>query len=627
MNFEHKTTKILLITVIILLGLFILFMTFYFSKTKTLIVPENPLFLNENLSAEARIENLLSYMTLEEKVGQMALVEKNSLKDDQDILKYGLGGILSGAGSKADINTADGWKMMIDNYQSIANESRLKIPLLYGVDAVHGHGHVPGATIFPHAIGLGATGDAKLVERIAEATAEELTATGVNWNYAPNLDLPSDIRWGRTYEAFSDDSELVSEMSSAYVRGFQNSNNTKVLATLKHFVGLGDMVWNTSKNKNFKIDQGVTKANDDLLRSVYLPPFKASIDAGAMSLMVGLNDWGNSNSVITSKYLLTDVLKKELNFKGFIVSDWYGIYENRSNKFLAMVEAVNAGTDMVMLPFNYKKFTRDMVWANRLGLISDERIDDAVRRILRAKFFIGLFDESKNLKKSTNILGSAEYRNLAREAVASSLVLLKNVNNILPIKNSVKNIYVAGSAASNTGRQSGAWTVEWQGIDGDLPVNADSILKGIQEQAGEDTVVSYDENAKFENLKKAEIGIAIVGESPYAEGWGDKEYPIIDPSDLETISRLQKSSEKIIVIIVSGRPLLISKEIDSWNAVVAAWLPGSEGLGVADVLFGDKQFKGKLPVPWPRTSEQLPISSTGKTSNNTEVLFPRYFGL
>ena len=626
----HRRLKIILATSVLLLGAFLLILEtdLLDARPVAFIPPASALYLDPMQPIEARVADLLSYMTLEEKIGQMTLVEKNSLAYPSDIAAYHLGALLSGAGSKPAVNTASGWKKMIDSYQAQAAASRLGIPLLYGADAIHGHAHVPEATVFPHAIGLGATGNSELVKQVAEATAEELYATGVNWNFGPNLDQPQDIRWGRTYEAFSDDPTLVGELGVAYVQGLQGENGEQVsvLATPKHFVGLGAMQWQTSLNKNFQIDQGVTLADEALLRSRYLPPFSETVDAGALSIMVGLNSWGDRRMVL-QKHLLTDVLKGELAFKGFIVSDWYGVHEGRKNTFFATVQAVNAGVDMAMLPFDYKAFATHMKWANRLGLVSDERIDDAVGRILYAKFALGLFDVRED-STSTSI-PSAAHKALAREAAAQSLVLLKNENAVLPIQTNVKHIRVAGSAAGNSGKQMGAWTIEWQGVDGNWPMGATSILSGIQEQAASQGInVEYDPLGTFSTDRtKAEVGIAVVGEMPYAEGWGDKAYPTLDHNDVLTIKNLQASCDNVVVVIVSGRPLLIADQVDSLDGLVAAWLPGSEGAGVADVLFGDKPFTGTLPLPWPHHSEQLPIRSDGTTADNTPLLFPRYFGL
>ena len=625
-----STWKWIFIIKAILLGFLIVFISVdvFDAKPTTKTPPENALYLDPTQPIEARVADLLSYMTLEEKIGQMTLVEKNSIKEPGHIAKYALGGLLSGSGSKAPQNTAAGWKAMIDKYQEEAVKSRLRIPLLYGADAIHGHGHVPEATVFPHAIGLGATHNPQLIREIANATAEELKATGVNWSFSPNLDQPQDIRWGRVYETFGDDPAVVSSLGAAYLVGLQTSvieseKGLLVLGTPKHYLGLGGMVWGSSLNENFKIDQGVT-ADESLLRSVYLPPFKESVDAGALSIMAGLNTWGDKRMVL-KKELLTDVLKEELGFKGFVVSDWYGVHEGRKNIFWATVSAVNAGIDMVMLPFDYQTFSQHMKWANRLGFVSDERIDDAASRILYAKFSLGLFDKEDSLAGKSPI-PNMEHRALARQAVAESLVLLKNEGSILPIQNDFSHIRVAGSAADNVGKQMGAWSIEWQGIDGDVGVTATSILEGIKARAGGRTV-EYDLMGEFQSTNRAELGIAIVGEKPYAEGWGDREFPVLEAEDLLAIKNLQASSEKVIVIIVSGRPLLIENEVASWDGLVVAWLPGSEGTGVADVLFGDAPFTGTLPLPWPRHSEQLPITPDGTTTDKTAVLFEREFGL
>jgi beta-glucosidase len=606
--------------------LLILINTDYFDTQPIMSINTDAIYLDSEASNEARVADLLSYMTLEEKIGQMALVEKNSIKNISDIGDFNLGALLSGSGAKPEENTVSGWKKMTDTYQTEATKSRLGIPLLYGSDAIHGHAHVPEATVFPHMIGLGATGNPELVRKIAAATANEMLATGVNWNFAPNLDTPQDIRWGRVYETFSDDPDLVSQLGAAFVDGLQSSGQYRVLSTPKHFVGLGGMGWNTSLNTNFKIDQGVTPADDALLQEVYLPPFAAAVDAGALSVMVGLNTWGDKRTV-RQKYLLTDVLKKQLGFRGFIVSDWYGVHEGTRSSFLATVSAINAGVDMVMLPFDYEMFIRHMKWANRLGLISDTRIDDAVSRILYAKVSLGLFDANVRNQPTADIPNKTHHT-LARTAVSESLVLLRNEDSLLPIDTTTNRIRVAGSAADNVGKQMGAWSIEWQGIDGNWPSDSTSILAGIKEVAGPRTRIEYEKTGVFaSDTTKAEIGIAVVGESPYAEGWGDNPSPTLSAEDMDAIKNLQQSSDAVVVILVTGRPLIITDEIDNWDAVVTAWLPGSEGAGVADVLFGKQDFTGTLPLHWPAQLEQLPISADGKTRDGSAVLFPRYFGL
>ena len=618
---------------VVLLFLVLYFVISYFSIKDSVpsILPENPAFRNASLETEVRINDLLSHMTLEEKIGQMALIEKNSLEDINDIPLYGLGALLSGFGGKPENNTKEGWKRMVNDYIAVSKTNRLGIPLFYGVDAVHGHSNVPGATVFPHAIALGASGNVELVQAVARATAEELVATGVRWSFSPNLDLPRDIRWGRTYEAFSDDPNLVASLGTAYVNGLQSgvaeddSSDIFVLSTLKHYIGLGSMAWGSASNVNFKIDQGTTGSNEEALRGEYLPPFKDAVDAGVQSVMVGLNSWGDTK-LSASKYLITDVLKGELGFNGFVVSDWYSVYEIPGSDYASAVIAINAGVDMVMLPYDYKTFIKNVTRAVRTGDIPEDRIDDSVRRILRAKFALGLFDEDK-AEVSLDDVGSREHRALAREAVAKSLVLLKDDASVLPIQKSTKLIRVVGSSADNVGRQMGGWTVEWQGIDGNWLEGGTSILAGIRAHAG-NTKVEYDVQGNFKEINTiADLGIAVVGEKPYAEGWGDKEYPILDNEDLEAIKKLQAVSKKVVVVVVSGRPLLVTNEISSWDAVVMAWLPGSEGGGVADVLFGNKPFTGKLPLPWPHHSEQLPIAQDGTTADGTKVLFQRYFGL
>ncbi len=624
---RRKLILPLLFMAVFIAGFVIFLNTDHFDSRPIMATPA-ALYLDETQPIDARVADLLSYMTLEEKIGQMTLVEKNSIKNPSDIATYNIGALLSGAGAKPAENTPEGWKEMIDGYQKEAKRSRLGIPLLYGADAIHGHAHVPSATVFPHAIGLGAANDPELVKEIANATMRELMATGVNWSFSPNLDQPQDIRWGRVYETFSDDPDLVSKLGVAYLEGLQTNSSSDeifVLATPKHYLGLGGMDWNTSLNKNFKIDQGVTVADETLLRSKYLPPFKAAVDAGTLSIMVGLNTWGREGMVF-QKELLTDVLKEEMGFQGFLVSDWYGVHEGRINKFWATVQAINAGVDMVMLPFDYKQFSRHMKWGNRLGLISDERINDAAGRILYAKFALGLFDGNRE-DTPTNIPNTA-HKALAREAVAKSLVLLKDDNNLLPLSSNMAHLRVAGSAADNVGSQMGAWTIEWQGIDGNVSVEGTSILDGIKSRVSSWTTVEYDVLGNFSDEgKRAPLGIAVVGEKPYAEGWGDTEYPVLSEEDLLAIKNLQATCDRVVVIIVSGRPLLIEEEIDSFDALIAAWLPGSEGEGVSDVLFGHKPFTGKLSLPWPKSAEQLPIKADGTTRDGTPVLFPRYFGL
>lgn len=580
-------------------------------------------YLDATLPADVRADDLLARMTLDEKIGQMALVEKNSLKNVDDIAVYGLGAVLSGAGGKPDDNTPNGWQTMVARFIDAAQTTRLGIPLLYGADANHGNGNVPGATLFPHFIGLGAANDPALTELVARATAEESSALGIRWNFSPTLDLPRDVRWGRVYEAFSDDPTRTSAHGAAYVQGLQKMG---VLATAKHYVGLGSMTWGTSANQDFQIDQGNIPNDDVALRATYLAPYRAAIEAGAMSIMAGLGSWGGSD-LSANHYLLTDVLKGELEFKGFVVSDWYGVHEISRSGYQSIISAINAGVDMVMLPYDYKSFVSDMREAVRSGDIPQARVDDAVRRIIHAKFALGLFDQKETDEPGRDTIGSREHRKLAREAVQRSLVLLMNNKNVLPVSSGVRLIRVAGSAADNVGKQSGGWTVEWQGIDGNWLPGTTSILSGIRAAVSEQTKVEYSLEGNFPGKEMADVGIAVVGEKPYAEGAGDKAQPRLDEADLAAIASLRRASKKVVVVLISGRPLIISNELAKWDAVIAAWLPGSEGGGVADALFGASPITGTLPLPWPQTIEQLPILPNGRGYDGSVPLFPRGFGL
>jgi len=555
-------------------------------------------YQNPALSTEVRVADLLNRMTAAEKIGQLALVEKNSVSDLNDIAQYGLGALMSPGNGKPDDNTPAGWLAMVNNFQSYSQKTRLAIPLLYGTDANHGLGAAIGATIFPHFIGLGASHNANLVKEVAKATAEEVAATGISWVFSPDLDVTEDIRWGRTYETFGSDPKLVGLLGQTYIEGLQsvNQNGLTLAATAKHYVGSGSANWGSSINKDYSIDQGNVTISEAELRQIALAPFKQAIKADVKTIMVGLNKW-NGNKITFDKYLLTDVLRKELGFQGLVLSDWYGVYGNQINKYSATVKAVNAGIDMIMLPFDYKPFYEDLQRAITTGEIKQSRLDEAVGRILTVKFELGLFDKPPTDLSNIKIIGSEEHRKLARQAVRESLVLLKN-NQTVPLTKNPSKILVAGSAANNLGKQMGGWTVEWQGIDGNW-VPGTTILHGIQTAVSPSAKVEYNLTGSFPNQTTlADIGIAIVGENPYSEGVGDNAHPKLSAEDLAVITNLKKVSQKIVVIIVSGRPLDIKQYATDWDAIIAAWLPGSEGQGVADVLFGDYSFTGTLPIEW-----------------------------
>jgi beta-glucosidase len=586
---------------------------------------------------QERVEDLLSRMTLEEKIGQMTLVEKNSIKPT-DIADRFIGGLLSGGGGSPSTNTPEAWAVMVNGFQEHALRTRLGIPMIHGVDAIHGHAAVKGAVVYPHFIGLGATRDPELVERIGRATASDMVATGIYWNYAPVVAVPQDIRWGRTYEGFSEDTDLVSELAVAFIRGLQNANGQlglshpqAVLATPKHYVGDGGTTPGSSASS--LLDQGVTEVDEATLRAVHLPPYAAAVDAGARSIMVSYSSWGGLK-MHANKYLLTDVLRGELGFDGFLVSDWKGIDQIPGPYHDDIVTSINAGLDMIMVPSNYDAFISGLKKAVSNGAVSHERIDDAVRRILTAKFELGLFERPFSDEGKLGDVGSAEHRQLAREAVRKSLVLLKNDHATLPLAKDTPLIFVAGQAADDIGIASGGWSIEWQGKTGDTTPGT-TLLEAIRDTVAEGATVEYDRSGDFDAVKDrdgnaatAGVGIAVVGELPYAEGAGDSGDLALSDQDVALIEQLREKSEALVVILISGRPLIITEQIALADAFVAAWLPGSEGQGVADVLFGDSAFTGKLPYTWPRWVNQLPFDFGDLPSTGRDApLFPFGFGL
>lgn len=603
------------------------------------VSPERPSsqYMDPEAAIQDRVEDLLVRMTLAEKIGQMTLVEKNSIKD-KDITDKFIGGLLSGGGGYPSRNTPEGWSEMVNGFQEYALRTRLGISLIYGVDAVHGHGNLRGATIFPHNIGLGATRDPDLVERIGQTTAVEMAATGIYWNFAPVVAVPQDIRWGRTYEGYSENTELVSKLGAAYIKGLQNvgsspnlSAPTTVLATAKHFVGDGGTAWGSSDTfimQQFMLDQGVTDVDEATLRAVHLSPYVAAIDTGAMSIMVSFSSWGGMK-MHAQKYLLTDVLKGELDFKGFLVADWQGIDQIPGNYYSDIVTSINAGLDMIMVPYDYDAFINGLTEAVNNGDVPLERIDDAVRRILTVKFQLGLFERPFADESLLPLVRSDEHRELAREAVRKSLVLLKNDNNTLPLAKDTPLIFVAGQGANDIGIQSGGWTIEWQGKSGDITPGT-TILEAIRNTVSENTIVLYNRWGEFDRVtdEVADVGIVVMGEMPYAEGVGDDEDLTLSEGDIAVIERVREGSKKVVVILISGRPMIVTEHLDQWDVFIAAWLPGTEGQGVADVLFGDYPFTGKLPYTWPRAMDQIPFDFDHMEPTGPEApLFPFGYGL
>lgn len=570
---------------------------------------------------DEQVDALLSQMTLAEKVGQMTQVEKNSITPDE-VREYAIGSVLSGGGGNPTPNNTHSWAAMVRGFQEAALQSRLGIPILYGTDGVHGHSNVKGAVIFPHNIGIGATDDPELVEKIAYVTANELLATGSHWTFAPTVSVPQDIRWGRIYEGYSENTELVTKLGRAYVRGLQQvrNNNLRVMGSAKHFVADGGTQWGTTQyiswlspvnwqaaTPNFKIDQGDAIFDEDTLRNVHLYPYIEAIDEGVFSVMVSFSSW-NGEKIHGHHYLITEVLKGELGFEGFVISDWMAINQIDPEFYNCVVQSINAGLDMVMVPYDYKQFVTTLTQAVQHGDISIERIDDAVQRILRVKLQIGLFENPHGDETLLDEVGSPEHRSIAREAVSKSIVLLKNENNLLPLSKDISEIVVVGHAADNIGLQCGGWSIDWQGGSGAI-TDGTTILEGIQNTVSDSTQLIINQNAEFTDNEKYAVGLVVLGEEPYAEGAGDKADLSLPSEDIAVLERTRQHCQHVIVILMSGRPLLITEQLPLMDAFIAAWLPGTEGQGVADVLFGDQPFSGKLSFSWLRDLNQVPLSA------------------
>jgi beta-glucosidase len=595
-------------------------------------------YLNPKLSVDTRVRDLLGRMTLEEKVGQMTQAERGNVDADPSLItSLNLGSVLSGGGSVPTPNTPTAWADMVDRFQSYALQTRLKIPMIYGVDAVHGHGNVYGATVFPHNIGLGASRDPGLVERAAHVTATEVRATGIPWSFSPCVCVTRDARWGRSYESFGEDPTLVTAMTTA-IDGLQGrrlsqlDDADRVLASTKHFAGDGDTEY-TGNDGDYRIDQGVTVTNRADFWRIDLAPYVAAVKkrhTGTIMPSFSSVDWtedgiGNPIKMHANRELITDVLKDKLGFDGFVISDWEGIHQIPGDWATQVRTSVNAGVDMFMEPASFASFETTLLAEVRAGRVSQSRINDAVRRILTKKFELGLFEHPYSDRRNLAQVGSPAHRAVAREAVAKSQVLLKNSKNLLPLSSTSK-IYVAGRSADDIGNQNGGWTLTWQGFSGNTNQQpGTTILAGLKQVAPRARITySADGSAPTDG---SDVAVVVVGETPYAEGYGDVGGPhwAYDPADAgvpreaksmelqaqdqATVDRVCAAVAKCVVLVVSGRPQVIGADrLGSIDALVASWLPGTEGAGVADVLFGRRPFTGRLPVTWPATAAQEPIN-------------------
>jgi beta-glucosidase len=626
---------------------------------------ERPLYRDASRPIGQRVADLLKRMTLEEKVGQMTQAERASVDaDTSKITSDHLGSLLSGGGSVPTPNRPRAWANMVDRYQTAALETRLHIPLIYGIDTVHGDGNMYGATVFPHNIGLGATRNPALVRRVEHVAASETRSTGPQWAFAPCVCVARDDRWGRIYESFGETPGLVKRMETA-IDGLQGppghlDDNTRVLASAKHFAGDGLTTYGTGYNMqttgSYTIDQGVDRVDHATFRRLALSPYVPAVrrhHVGSVMPSYSDVDWtedglGNRINMHGNRSLITGWLKQKQGFKGIVISDYNGIDHINPEAgpssdpavFRMRVAAgVNAGIDMFMQPSNFEDFESTLTSLVQDGTVPMARIDDAVRRILRAKFQLGLFEHPYTDRTHLPEVGSRAHRAVARRAVSQSQVLLKNRAATLPLRRSGRPVYVAGSNADNIGNQAGGWTLTWQGGSTNV-IPGTTILQGIERaSAGR---VTFSEDASKPVPHRA-VGVVVVGETPYAEGYGDVGGPqwAYDPgdqnvprppktmklskADAAAVNAVCAEAAKCVVLVVSGRPMIIPPAMRSnIDALVASWLPGSEGEGVADVLFGKRPFTGKLPVTWPRTVAQEPINIGDR---HYDPLYPFGWGL
>lgn len=590
---------------------------------------------------DAFVEQLLAHMSLEEKVGQMIQADIDSITPEE-LRTYKLGSILAGGNAAPGKNvrtTPQAWLDLTDAYYraslAAGSDAHPPIPILFGIDAVHGHAKIIGATIFPHNVGLGAANDAKLIYRIGRVTALEVAATGIDWTFAPTLAVVRDVRWGRSYESYSESPALVERYAPAMVAGLQGERGTpqfmapgRTLSSVKHFLGDGG-------TRNGR-DQGDTVLPEPELAAVHAAGYVAAIRAGALIVMASYNSW-DGVKLHGNHYLLTDILKGRMGFDGFVVGDWNAHEEVEGCTKSDCAAAILAGVDMLMAPDSWKDLHANTLTEVRSGVIPPARIDDAVRRILRVKAIAGMFQRPAPKQRSDaghfDELGSPAHRALAREAVRESLVLLKNTHRTLPLSPHAA-ILVAGDAADDIGMQSGGWTIDWQGDhnrNADFP-GATSIYGGIKAAvtaAGGTVMLSV--GGRY--AKKPDAAIVVFGETAYAEFQGDRETVEFSPGDkheLRLLRRLRRRGVPTVAVFLSGRPLWVNPEINASDAFVAAWLPGSEGEGIADVLFRSADgtarydFTGRLAFSWPRTAMPVTFDAAGEAAG---ALFARGTGL
>ncbi|EGM79724.1 beta-glucosidase-like glycosyl hydrolase [Rheinheimera sp. A13L] len=592
-----------------------------------------------NSDTEKAVQQLLATMAIEQKVAQLIQPDIRWMTV-KDMRQYGFGSFLNGGGSYPNDNknsTAADWLALAQAYYDAGVDTSIdgsSIPPIWGTDAVHGHNNVVGATVFPHNIGLGAANNAQLVEAIGRTTAVEVAATGINWIFAPTVAVARDDRWGRTYESYSEDPTIVKELGAALVKGIQGNvgadfmQSGRLIATAKHYLGDGG----TENGK----DQGNNLDNEADLVRLHAQGYISSLNAGVQTVMATFNSW-HGEKIHGSHYLLTTVLKERMGFDGLVVGDWNGHGQIPGCTNTNCAAAINAGVDILMAPEDWKLLYQNTLAQAKAGEISAARLDDAVSRILRVKIRAGLFERGNPAQSEfagkTELIGHADHQALAAQAVRESLVLLKNNDQLLPLAPKQK-VLVAGDGADNIGKQSGGWTLTWQGTgntNADFP-NGRSIYSGIQQQV-EAAQGSVELSADGSYQQKPDVAIVVIGENPYAEFDGDistLDYQAGKNTDLDLLKKLKADGIPVVTVFLTGRPLWVNPELNQSDAFVAAWLPGTAGQAVADVLFktqaGEIQydFKGKLPFSWPKTAGQSPLN---QGDSNYDPLFAFGYGL
>ncbi|QUD89802.1 glycoside hydrolase family 3 protein [Phenylobacterium montanum] len=560
----------------------------------------------DDAKVEARVRSILSRMSLEQKVGQMIQGEIKAITPEEAGAYY-LGSILNGGGSPPDGHahaSIDDWRSLADRFRAESLKGG-GVPILWGTDAVHGHNNMFGAVLFPHNIALGAANDPGLTEQIGRAVAADVRSSGIDWAFAPTVAVADNPRWGRTYESFSEDPAIVRRLAEAMVRGLQGAPGAPdqfgadhVIATAKHFIGDGAT--------RDGVDQGDAQVSEALLRDRYAAGYYGAIRADVQTVMASFSSW-NGEKMHVQKHLLTDVLKDQMGFDGFVVSDWNAIGQAPGCSNFDCPAAINAGIDMIMAPSDWKAAYESLLTQAKSGAVPLSRIDDAVSRILRVKIRAGLFEEGPPSTRSgaprTEAPGGAAERDLARQAVRESLVLLKNRGHVLPLS-PTSHILVVGEAARSIPQQVGGWSLTWQGsetVNADFP-GATSLLAGIEQAAkAAGGQAAFSADGRFEH--RPDAAVVVFGEEPYAEGRGDVPDLAAPPQAeqaLAIMKRLKAQGVPVVAVLLSGRPLYVSPELNAADAFVAAWLPGAEGEGVADMLFaGPRDFSGRLPFPWP----------------------------